>query len=85
MDLYCKRCGEPWDYYGVMHGDLTDEERERFRQGEGCPACFGKPVEKKPFRAELATVMEDILGDDLDGVASEMEDAEYLLGEEFWK
>jgi hypothetical protein len=40
-------------------------------------------VEKKPFRAELATVMEDILEDDLDGVASEMEDAEYLLGEEF--
>ena len=69
MDLYCKRCGEPWDYYGVMHGDLTDEERERFRKGEGCPACYGKPVEKKPFRAELATVMEDILGDDLDGVA----------------
>jgi hypothetical protein len=26
-----------------------------------------------------------ILGDDLDGVASEMEDAEYLLEEEFWK
>ena len=80
MDLYCKRCGEPWDYYGVMHGDLTDEERERFRKGEGCPACYGKAVEKKPFRAELAAVMEDVLGDDLDGVAAEMEDAEYLVG-----
>ncbi len=48
MDLYCKRCGEPWDFYGVMHGDLTDEERERFSKGEGCPACFGKPWRRNP-------------------------------------
>jgi len=38
-DLVCNRCGEPWDVYGVEHGDMTDEERQRFRAGEGCPCC----------------------------------------------
>jgi hypothetical protein len=85
MDLYCKRCGEPWDAYGVRHGDLTDEERERFFKGEGCPACFGKPVKRRPFRAELASALQDVLGDDLDGLAAELEDAEYLLGKKFWE
>jgi hypothetical protein len=112
VDLYCQRCGEPWDYYGVYHGDLTTEERERFLKGVDCPACKGKklcvqeiPCEdcpeveetasqtfkckyygiKKPFRATLAGVLTDILGEDTDGIAAEMEDAEYLLREEFWK
>ncbi len=85
MDLYCQRCGESWDAYGVRHGDLTGEERVRFLKGEGCPSCFGKPVDKKPFRAELATVLGDMLGDDLDGIAAEMEDAEALFGKQFWE
>jgi hypothetical protein len=38
---------------------------------------------KRPFRAELADALGGILGDDLDGLAAEMEDAEYLLGSEF--
>ncbi|MDD5537373.1 MAG: hypothetical protein PHF12_00225 [Candidatus Omnitrophica bacterium] len=85
MDIYCKRCGEPWDAYGVRHGDLTDEERERFFKGGGCPHCYGKPVERRPFRAQLAEALGDVLGDDIDGLAAEMEDAEYLLGDKFWE
>lgn len=43
MDVYCRVCGEPWDYYGVKHGDMTPEEAERFLRGEGCPSCrFGE-------------------------------------------
>jgi hypothetical protein len=38
-DLVCNRCGEPWDAYGVRHGDMTAEERMRFLAGEGCPCC----------------------------------------------
>jgi len=30
------------------------------------------------------TAMRDVLGDDIDGIAAEMEDAEDVLGEEFW-
>jgi hypothetical protein len=112
VDLYCQRCGEPWDYDGVYHGDFTTEEKERFLKGVDCPACKGKelcvqefPCQdcpeaeetvsqtfkcksdriKKPFRATLAGVLTDILGEDTDGIAAEMEDAEYLLREEFWK
>ncbi len=85
MDVYCKRCGEPWDVYGVQHGDLTDEERQRFWKGEGCPACYGKPVEKRPFRAEATAALHEVLGDDIDGLAAELDDAEFLLGEDFWQ
>ena len=41
-DILCAVCGEPWDAYGVYHGDMTPDEAERFLAGEGCPACeFG--------------------------------------------
>ena len=84
MDLYCQRCGEPYDVYYVGQ-EMTPEERVRFRKGEGCPSCFGKTVDKRPFRAELAAALGDILGDDVDGMAAEMEDAEALMGQEFWR
>jgi hypothetical protein len=84
MDVYCKRCGEPWDLYGVNHGDMSPEERGRFWAGEGCPACFGKEVEKTPFRAQLASALHEVLGDDIDGLAVELEDAEFLMGRDFW-
>ena len=84
MDVYCKRCGEPWDLYGVQHGDMTEEERDRFWKGEGCPSCFGKTIEKRPFRSELTAAFHEVLGDDVDALAAGLEDAEFMLGEEFW-
>ena len=30
MDVYCKRCGEPWDLYGVNNGDMTPIKRTRY-------------------------------------------------------
>ena len=42
MDVTCRKCGEPWDYYGAMDGDMEPGEWARFKRGEGCPACgFG--------------------------------------------
>ncbi|MBI4294654.1 MAG: hypothetical protein HY669_00630 [Chloroflexi bacterium] len=84
MDLYCQRCGEPWEHYYVQH-EMTPQEGGRFKRGEGCPSCYGKPVVKRPFRAQLAAAMTDLLGDDVDGLAAEMEDAEALLGKDFWE
>jgi hypothetical protein len=41
-DVFCPVCGEPWDRYGIDHGDMTPEEASAFYRGEGCPACgFG--------------------------------------------
>jgi hypothetical protein len=84
MDVYCKRCGEPYELLGITD-DFTDEERVRFWAGEGCPCCYGKPApEKKPFRAVLQEELEGILGDDHDGLAAEMEDAEAMFENEFY-
>jgi len=44
MDLYCKKCGEPWDVYGVNNGDMTSEEAALFKRGVECPCCKGKGV-----------------------------------------
>ena len=86
MDIYCKRCGEPWDALGAQDAeDMTREQYQRMMAGEGCPCCFGKEVKERPFRAELASALHDMLGDDIDGLAAEMEDAEYLMGAEFWE
>lgn len=42
-DIYCARCGEPWDAYGVRNGDMEKREAKRFLKGEGCPSCnFGE-------------------------------------------
>jgi hypothetical protein len=52
-DIYCKFCGEPWDAFGVLHGDMTREEAKRFLRGEGCPCCnFGRKREKYHKEAE---------------------------------
>ena len=47
VDVYCQVCNEPWDSYGVGHGDMEDWEREKFYGGQGCPACrFGTKQHK---------------------------------------
>lgn len=38
-DLICNVCSEPWDAWGVNHGDMTKREKKRFYQGKGCPSC----------------------------------------------
>ena len=115
MDLYCKRCGEPWELYFVEH-EMELLEKSRFHAGTDGPSCKGmqpchrymachdcpdrdpvltetarcgiglsKKLAKRPFRVQIAAALHDVLGDDLDGLAAEMEDAEYMLGAEFWE
>lgn len=43
MDIKCVRCGEPWDSYGVDHGDMFQWEAKLFKLGAGCPSCEGRP------------------------------------------
>lgn len=42
-DIKCVVCGEPWDAYGVTHGDMLKWEAKLFRAGAGCPSCEGVP------------------------------------------
>ena len=77
--------GEPYELLGITD-DFTDEEKKRFWAGEGCACCVGKPVTwKKPFRCEMQEALESVLGDDHDGLAAEMEDAEAMFGTKFYE
>lgn len=99
MDIYCKRCGEPWDMdelheevsyrcdgatpEGDAYAQLYREVRGDF-YARGCRA-FTYATATAPWcevtgsgRATVAGVLYDVFGDDLDGVASDLADAEAL-------
>ena len=87
-DLYCQRCDEPYDVCHVGGGDMDAETEDwdgdrkpsqRFISGEGCPACdWGKKAPKeKSLKAMAMGAMAELLGDDIDGMAAMMDDAEF--------
>lgn len=96
MDVYCPKCSEPWDL-DTLHeeveernGALADslrrpydveiaEVRADFRR-RGCEA-FGSRHSDHVASPIVSEVL-DLLGDDLDGAAALLEDAE-LLGIDF--
>jgi len=40
-DVICARCGEPWEYYYVIH-EMGEFSRENLLHGRWCPSCKGK-------------------------------------------
>lgn len=82
MDLYCQKCGEPWDTDSLWDFEEDDYKgaRKDFMRGKGCPACSwgAKAPAKEPSEARATSFLMDIYGDDIDGVASELEEIEYL-------
>lgn len=52
MDIKCVICGEPYEAWGVNHGDMTYWEANLFRKGAGCPSCEGDPPNGKVFEPE---------------------------------
>lgn len=91
MDIMCPRCGEPWEIDSI-HEEVAERVYEgrtatyasvaREFQSRGCAAftaygarCTGLPDKG---RAAAASAMYDLLGDDLDGAASMLEDAEHF-------
>ncbi len=80
-DVRCSRCGEPWDV-DTFHdeadasGESFAEVRARFR-ASGCVAVGGGRCESTPA-GTVAGVLADLLGDDVDGLAATLEDAEAL-------
>lgn len=41
-DINCVVCGEPWNAWGVNHGDMEKWEAALFKKGAGCPCCQGE-------------------------------------------
>jgi hypothetical protein len=57
---------------------MDTEERKAFLSGKYCDACKGKEIKSRPVQAEAMSMLTSILGDDTDGIASELEDMEYM-------
>lgn len=83
MDIACPRCGEPWDV-DSLHLEAEESERS-FSEvradfaKRGCLAlatAFGpqscQPV--RNFKTAATSALFDLLGDDVDGIASELAD-----------
>ena len=78
MDLYCQICGEPFEAYHIQH-EISELEKRFFLKGFGCASCEGNvPANGRPEIAQLSAIAHDLLGDDIDGVASMIDD--YTFG-----
>lgn len=63
-DIHCAVCGEPWDAYGVQHGDMLPWEAALFRKGAGCPCCQGQaPEGVEPEAMRLRQARDIIIND----------------------
>jgi len=60
-DLSCAICGEPWDAYGVRHGDMLKWESALFLKGAGCPSCEGQRPEHMTDDDELDVLRDRLL------------------------
>lgn len=79
MDVYCPKCGEPYDLDHVQH-DMTREERRDFWAGRGCCArCKKTDIAEKdrPDRAVATGMLRSLLGSDVDGIAAMLEDERF--------
>jgi len=88
MDIYCNRCGEPWDvdtFHDVADdlGVSFDAALARF-YADGCAGtgwvkrCDVAPDGPARVRASVSGMLAEVLGDDVDGIASELADAEFF-------
>jgi len=91
MDIRCTTCGEPWDH-DELHDIASDRAPYEGHDYEkawayavkqfhslGCEA-FGCAHNATPNKsaAAIADVLFDIMGDDTDGIAAMLEDAEWM-------
>jgi hypothetical protein len=75
MDLHCTTCGEPHDIDCLHEADEYGLTVHKGRIVE-CSACEWHRKRGFPMKqeAQMAIAMHDIMGDDIDGIASMMED-----------
>ena len=76
MDIRCSHCGEPWEM-DTLH-DLADEENVSFDQArrmfykDGCKALGTR--HGSGHADPGVAMLQDLLGDDVDGLAAMLED-----------
>ncbi len=75
MDLLCPQCGEPWDIDELHETGLSYEEARLKFRSMGCEVFDSDHNEQIDAEgASLSGALMDILGDDMDAVAAELED-----------
>ena len=91
MDIFCTTCGEPWAvdslHDAVEEGNASDYQDARMIFfGSGCGTLFNRRPCERPetggpaaMRATVTAALVDVLGDDLDGIASELEGATFMF------
>lgn len=76
MDLICTSCAEPWDLDYVLHDEPEGFEREGAAI-VSCPCCKERKDKlsgKERAKLRVAAELGQLLGDDVDGYAAELED-----------
>lgn len=78
MDVRCKHCGEPWDidfFHDVAEeqGTTFDVIRKDFYKN-GCQALDSSHGDMNYRNGEIISALQDVLGDDIDALAVEIED-----------
>lgn len=86
MDIYCPRCAEPWNTDELHY--LAEELETTFSDivtQFGIKGCEVIPEQSHNQHAQLdnqralvAAIAYEVMGDDVDGIAAMMEDAEAL-------
>jgi len=86
MDVHCCNCGEPWEVYYLwdeLEGiDIEELESEGWQFGKcrlvvlHCPCCHlnGERLPDAELRSDIVQELSELLGDDVDGLASTLED-----------
>lgn len=87
MDIICRNCGEPWENE-TLHDVALElgksyEEIAKAFSSIGCKALasdeYGTMQHCQPDeKASMRGVLADLLGDDLDGYSSTLDDLEYM-------
>lgn len=78
MDIYCSKCGEPWEIDSIH--DVAEELQFSFDEAlkafkkQGCEILGASHGEVNENRAAAVSVLFDIMGDDVDGIAAMLED-----------
>lgn len=83
MDINCRNCGEPWDINESLTGLNDGGTMQDIVNGRGCPSChWGKDQVELYERDQMISMAmgigADLMGDDIDGIASMIDDFDYL-------
>lgn len=57
-DVICKVCGEPWEFYYIMH-EMEAPWNKKVLYGLGCPSCKGKSPDGKDRTLEHALSLDN--------------------------